>query len=398
MPMTATSHQYHDQKDQKDQNQKYQLATIPFLSHHQNKQLQSNIYYYNQTQNYLHQNMYNHNHNHNYNQNMSQSHHHHQNEALHCYKNQGKYAIQCANCGCFGHIYKNCNHPITSYGIISFKVNSLPDGTLVPSYLLVQRKDSLSYVEFIRGKYSIDQRTYLMRLFSNMTPTERQSLTNNSFDHLWKTLWQSEDCKGFVKEYNEAKNKFEMLKRGYVMKNKNNEVYYVDIEYIVNNTVCVVEEPEWGFPKGRRNINEHDFNCALREFKEETGMHPRNIRVVPEVKPFEEIFSGTNKVRYKHIYYIAYCNHADLSARANNREIKAVKWFTYEEAQGKINNHNIERKELFKRVDSLVGKLCSINGDETGKAVQPQLLCNAAAAAAVASSASASVAVAVVSG
>jgi predicted NUDIX family NTP pyrophosphohydrolase len=29
------------------------------------------------------------------------------------------------------------------------------------------------------------------------------------------------------------------------------------------------EEPEWGFPKGRRNPNEKNLKCALREFYEE---------------------------------------------------------------------------------------------------------------------------------
>ena len=270
-----------------------------------------------------------------------------------------KYSIQCANCGGLGHIYKNCNHPITSYGIICFRLHyDLEQRHWKPQYLMVQRKDSLSYVEFIRGKYSIDQKSYLMKLFTNMTTTERLGLTTQPFDVLWRTLWQSDDCKGFVKEYNEANNKFEMLRNGYILRNQLNEIYYFDIEYVMNNTTCLVGEPEWGFPKGRRNINEHDFNCAIREFKEETGVHPKYIRMLANVKPFEEIFSGTNKVRYKHIYYIASCIRNDVyKVNNNSREIKAVKWFTYDEAQDKINPYNIERKELFKRVDSLITKL-----------------------------------------
>ena len=30
-------------------------------------------------------------------------------------------------------------------------------------------------------------------------------------------------------------------------------------------------EQEWGFPKGRRNFQEKDYDCAIREFTEETG-------------------------------------------------------------------------------------------------------------------------------
>ena len=30
--------------------------------------------------------------------------------------------------------------------------------------------------------------------------------------------------------------------------------------------------PEWGFPKGRKNENETNLDCAKREFIEETGL------------------------------------------------------------------------------------------------------------------------------
>jgi 8-oxo-dGTP pyrophosphatase MutT (NUDIX family) len=47
------------------------------------------------------------------------------------------------------------------------------------------------------------------------------------------------------------------------------------------------EEPEWGFPKGRRDTQESDWVCALREFKEETGQ-PSNTN--PETN------AGINKI------------------------------------------------------------------------------------------------------
>jgi ADP-ribose pyrophosphatase YjhB (NUDIX family) len=38
-----------------------------------------------------------------------------------------------------------------------------------------------------------------------------------------------------------------------------------------SNKYDVWSEPEWGFPKGRRNYQEKDYECAVREFCEETG-------------------------------------------------------------------------------------------------------------------------------
>ena len=127
-----------------------------------------------------------------------------------------------------------------------------------------------------------------------------------------------------------------------------------------------MNETEWGFPKGRRNINEDDIHCALREFKEETGISLRRIRICNEFKPFEEIFSGTNKVRYRHVYYIAkyHTNLFDTDIfndtprvnHTNSMEIKDIQWFTYNEAQSKIREYNVERRELFKRLNHIVLK------------------------------------------
>ena len=266
---------------------------------------------------------------------------------------------QCANCGGIGHVYKKCNHPLISFGIICFRVN---ENTI--QYLLVQRKDSLSFAEFLRGKYDINQCKYLLRLFSNMTETEITNIFTLSFDQLWKILWQTNSCRGFQKEYMEAKRKFEALKKGFHVKDpQTNKTYFFGLEYIEQNVTGTLTEPEWGFPKGRRNINEHDIICACREFKEETGIHPSCITLIPNCKPFEEIFSGSNNVMYKHVYYIAVCNNKysnnylfNPKNKVQSREIQDMKWMSYQEAQNNILQTNVERKELFKRVNNMLVK------------------------------------------
>ena len=64
------------------------------------------------------------------------------------------------------------------------------------------------------------------------------------------------------------------------------------------------QEPEWGFPKGRRNSHEKDYDCALREFQEETGYDKNVLHNLQNVLPFEEIFTGSNYKSYKHKYYV----------------------------------------------------------------------------------------------
>jgi ADP-ribose pyrophosphatase YjhB (NUDIX family) len=257
--------------------------------------------------------------------------------------------VSCTNCGGYGHIHKNCNHPTTSYGIICFRfMNNRIE------YCMVQRKDSLSYIEFLRGKYSLNQKQYIVKLIENMTIKERKLLLESDFDTLWKNLWQGDRNRNYQKEYSEAKYKFEILKAGYIIKN-DKEVTFFSLNNVVQNTESILLEPEWGFPKGRRNINEDDFTCALREFKEETSLLPKNLYIVKH-QPYEEVFSGSNNIRYRHIYYLAYLFNKNSynQNKFYSKEIQDIQWFDYDDAQAKIRDHNIERKELFKRVNNNV--------------------------------------------
>jgi 8-oxo-dGTP pyrophosphatase MutT (NUDIX family) len=275
--------------------------------------------------------------------------------------------VLCANCGCMGHIYKNCNHPIISYGIICYKLIYDEElNGIYPKYLMIQRKDSLSYVEFIRGKYSIKAKKYIMDMFSLMTNEERKGLGAYTFDRLWQELWCkniTDDNKSFSKEYKEACDKFNMLKKGYYVRN-GVEMTFFSIEYILRCTSSQYNETEWGFPKGRRNINEGDVSCALREFREETGIPTKSVHLSSHLKPLEEVFSGSNKVRYKHVYYIAKMNDdgdvvIDPMNKQQCKEIRNIKWFNYTQAQSKIRETNVERKELFRRLNQLIIKSIS---------------------------------------
>lgn len=274
--------------------------------------------------------------------------------------------ILCANCGGIGHIYKSCNHPVISYGIICYQLHyDTETNSVYPKYLMVQRKDSLSYVEFIRGKYDIKNKTYLLKLFSFMTVKERTKIQENTFETLWMDMWckhiDQENNKNFSKEYNEANQKFSLLKRGIHIKTQEN-IVLINFDYIFANSSSVYTDTEWGFPKGRRNINEDDVSCAVREFREETGISPMNIRLCADIKPCEEIFSGTNKIRYKHVYYIAKYyefsedNLFDPENKQQCKEIKDVQWFSYTDAQCRIRDQNVERKELLKRINSIIMK------------------------------------------
>lgn len=258
----------------------------------------------------------------------------------------------CRNCGIDGHLHKDCPHPIMSFGIICYRYRN--DRL---EYLMIQRKDSLSFMEFIRGKYKPDQVEYIKQLLSCMTKFERDSILNKNFEELWNHVWYQPHIPKHTTEFLEAKRKFDTLRHGFQWNHQ-----FVNLFDLIHNTPSPYSEPEWGFPKGRRRLREDDIDCAIREFSEETGCHPKDLIVDNKFSPFEEIFFGTNHVLYRHVYYIAHLardvefEKLEVDPRNVNqaREVRAIHWFTFDEAIDHIRNHNRERKELFHKAHTKI--------------------------------------------
>jgi len=252
----------------------------------------------------------------------------------------------CRNCGLNGHLYKDCPHPIMSFGIICYKI--VND---VIKYIMIQRKDSLSFMEFVRGKYNIEDNKYIIKLIEYMTDSERKLLSNNTFEQIWNYTWCQLNNGTFkhTKEYLDSKNKFETIINDYNIRNllltkKNNNI----------------SEQEWGFPKGRKKLKESDVDCAIREFCEETQLNKTDIEIDTSIIPFQEIFFGTNNILYKHVYYVAKIINDSAEILLDNncieqiREVRSLKWFSEAEVLNHIKNHNIERIKIFKKAHSII--------------------------------------------
>ena len=105
-------------------------------------------------------------------------------------KKSNKKKVFCGNCGKIGHIYKNCNEAITSLGILLYR--NTPRGR---EYLLIMRKDSLGYVELIRGNYPLDDLEYLRNIIEEMTIIEKKKILTKPFSELWNELWVEDEEK-----------------------------------------------------------------------------------------------------------------------------------------------------------------------------------------------------------
>ena len=264
----------------------------------------------------------------------------------------------CTNCGLSGHFFRNCMSPVTSYGIIAVKypnnmnVSSLFSKSTINNrddslhFLLIQRKDSISYVEFIRGKYNPQDNEYICKLLRNMTQKEQYQILSMTFDELWNSVWgENSKLKSHKTNYDSSEKKY---------------IQIIGImPHLIKENSSRWTEPEWGFPKGRRNPHESDINCAVREFQEETGLKRCEFTVIQNTSPISETFFGSNQVHYCHKYYIAICNNTiDVEMNIDNphmaREIGAIKWCSLDEAISKIRPDNVEKREILLKAGKIM--------------------------------------------
>ncbi len=150
-----------------------------------------------------------------------------------------------------------------------------------------------------------------------------------------------------------SRNKFESLKRGIYTKTD-----YYNLEELINMTNPEWTEPEWGFPKGRRNYQEKDYECAIREFCEETGYTSDKLTPLKNIQSFEEIFIGSNYKSYKHKYYVNYMNFEDtLTSRCLQEcEVSKSMWLPFEQCCKLIRDYNIEKKRVLISVENMLSE------------------------------------------
>lgn len=255
----------------------------------------------------------------------------------------------CNNCGRGGHSFPQCKRPISSMGVISFRIN---DNKI--EYLCVCRKDSLGYIDFIRGKYSLYDKAYIQKLVDEMTEKEKDGIITNTFNTLWRSLWGEFACLQYRSEEKFAQEKFTQITRGIHLNGLDDDSY--NIKTLIIGCDKRWTEPEWGFPKGKRNYQETDFKCAVREFYEETGFTCEDIDIVTNVMPYEEIFIGSNNKTYKHKYFIAMFKGDDKKCDYQKSEISDMKWFTFEECKKNVRPYNKERLVMLDKLNTAITK------------------------------------------
>jgi len=288
--------------------------------------------------------------------------------------------IFCNNCGKVNHEYKECKNPVTSYGVILINLDDKlekykdklieifnnnddiyklePDELGICAnteddimkfsecvysmkFLMIQRKHTLGYIEFIRGRYKTDNIDGIIYLFQQMTKDEITNIENHDFDYLWMTFWGERYNNPSIQlEFDKSKEKFMILKNDEELK----------LDYFIQNVVPLWEYSEWGFPKGRRNRQEDNIICAIREFEEESNFKNTEYTILKNIYPLIEDFVGTNGVKYRHVYYIALSHKTLLDNTYQCNEIKDIHFYNYEEAIKIIRPYHVAKKKVLTRL------------------------------------------------
>jgi 8-oxo-dGTP pyrophosphatase MutT (NUDIX family) len=135
-----------------------------------------------------------------------------------------------------------------TFGLIVYYIDSSREIT----FHIAQRRDSLAYINYLRGNVPPNK---LERYLALMSIEEKYRLQHHSFEDLWKDLFSDPYM---IKDsyYWQAFDKFE----------KNLEILKKSL--IDDHSSFLLE---WSFPKGRKKkFSEPDLVCALREYREET--------------------------------------------------------------------------------------------------------------------------------
>jgi 8-oxo-dGTP pyrophosphatase MutT (NUDIX family) len=240
----------------------------------------------------------------------------------------------------------------TSYGIALCRYNKNNNNN--PEILLIKKRYTYYYCNFILGHYKKYNNKQLQFLFGNMTFAEKLDILSMNFNNMWYRLWLFDPEKNYeintaVKHTDYAGNDTSRnLKCYFRKKNKFENIFVRDggrrLKKLIDGSTNSVAP--WEIPKGGKNLDETDLDCAKREFEEETGIYSDKYLILWDIKPVIVSHKDGDTI-YKSVYFLATFNpnstwqpkvRFDTSKQLT--ELEQVQWISLNE----INFLNLNEK------------------------------------------------------
>lgn len=234
--------------------------------------------------------------------------------------------------------YRKKSKPVISRGIIAYYQN---EATIY--YLIVRRRHTMAFLDFIRGKYFNNDRCHMCKIYlAQMTGEERDLLQRLSFDDLWNVVWGNKIGEKpnprYMRQYKKCAHRWRQLDMA---------------SLLTQVTITPHYFPEYGWPKGRANKDESIIDTALREFNEETGSDFKDLEIQLDQEtmknPLHESFVGNNGIQYDHFYTLAQIMHPPNfkeKLTPSNLEIGSVEFQSYEDCMRLFRADDIAKRRL----------------------------------------------------
>lgn len=182
-----------------------------------------------------------------------------------------------------------------SYGIACCRIKN---GR--PEILMICKRNTYAYRDFVHGNYNCKSATDMIKLFSEMTLEEKIEILSLNFGQMWYRAW-----------FNQIKGKNYFISRA-----KFHQAFMEDggrrLKHLISKSTN--SKPIWEIPKGKKNRHESDIVCAMREFYEETGISKQKYKLFPlRQNTYTYIDAG---IRYRNVYYAAICE--DIAVGVNS--------------------------------------------------------------------------------